>query len=279
MDAWAQRPEPPTEEACAAYHRTAYSEWQQLSKAKLACMSATPPHITIAPECGLLSRQVHMSTQAWPHCSNPAQECATLIRLDDSYACIDEAKRNAGKLRDEDNKLMTLKRAEQKIRDAQEDFAAGMHVMNDPKQFFEQKLASYLKKNFLGDFSLDDARGQFTQRGRTVMQETYDYLFGHSAGDPSLRASNPIIAAIQGASADELRRVHSQTIHDLEEALVSMDDISRSAFSGATTARSKPATPAASARAEECAILDSPGRTRLAVDEPEKFLALSARCK
>jgi hypothetical protein len=288
----AQRPNPPTEAACKAYHRSAYSEWQQLRKAQLACMQNTLPDIRIATECGHLSHQVHRSLRAWPHCFDPVRECTMLIRLDDSYACMKEARIDARKLQEQETRLEALKEAERRIREGQDNIANGIAALDDPKQFLKEKLGAYVERKYLSEASIDDVGGQFTQRGMTVMQETYDYLFGHTAGNPALHASNPIIAAIQGASADALRRVHSQTIHDLEQTLVSMDGISQSAFSSAPS-RPAPMTapaprwvpapqaarPAASIRAGDCAILDSPRRTQLATEEPERYQALRARCK
>ncbi len=297
-DALPQRPDPPTEAGCAAYQRAVHREWQEITNAHLACMSKTQAHIAIGRECDYVSHRVHTSTQAWPHCFHADQDCAVLVRQDDADACMKEARRDASKMSQADKTIMTLKDLEQKIQNGKKNVADGLHTLNDPEGFLREQLAAYLESKFLSNLSLNDARGQFTERGQTMMQETYDYLFSHTAGNPALRASNPIIAAIQGSSTDELRRVHSQLIHDLEDTLVSIDDLSRSAYSSAAmqssssvftrqaplaapaeNARSTGVRPASPARRpEECAILDSPSRTRLAVDEPERYQALSARC-
>jgi len=289
--ACAQRPEPPTEAACLAYHRAVFAESQQLHREISRCMSETEPLIGIGPECSIVSNRVVIGTQAWPQCTHAEQMCEVKARLDDSYDCMKQAARNTAEKRKAAETLALLEKAEKDFKRLRELAERGLSGLNDPEQFFKDRLGNYVEERLLDRLGMRDDQGHFTQRGITAMQETYDFLFARREGRPMAYADNPIIKLIQENAADRLHEVHSQVIHDFEASLIAMEDIAAelpgSSPAGFTVGHSPAAPSGASGRRvsakralpEECTILTSARRTQFANDEPERFQALIARCK
>ena len=289
--ACAQRPEPPTEAACLAYHRAVFAESQQLHSEVSRRMSETEPSIGIGPECSIVSNRVVMGTQAWPQCSHAEQICEVKARLDDTYDCMKQAARNTAEKRKAAEALARLEKTEKELKSLRESAERGLWGLNDPEQFFNERLAKYAEEWLLDRLGMRDDQGHFTQRGITAMQETYDFLFARREGRPMAYADNPIIKLIQENAADRLHEVHSQVIHDFEASLSAMEDIAANvpgSSPASFTAQRSPTAPdrasglrvsAKRALPEECAILTSARRTQFANDEPERFQALIARCR
>lgn len=64
---------------------------------------------------------------------------------------------------------------------------------------------------------LFEQNGDFSKRGLSLLQESYDFIYGKSIGNKDvLLERNPIVQAIQGTAAQEIRRVHSDSIRNIE---------------------------------------------------------------
>jgi hypothetical protein len=217
---------------------------------------------------------------AWPHCSNATahQQCALHRASDEGYACLKEARLLASQAEKNRLALADLNKAESAVRTAASTWSDIKEAWNDPARFAKEKLSGHVRNELLE--SLRDQRGQFTQRGTTTMQETYDFLFNRTIGNSSAYASNPVVGAIQGAAADEIRRAHSQSIAQMEQLTRTMADISIPK-SWQASPPSRVANPAPQARQSEpadCALLDGQAGANLAIDAPDKFEDLLRRC-
>lgn len=132
--------------------------------------------------------------------------------------------------------------------------------------------------------------GDFTQRGASLMQETYDFVYARTIGDKHAlmqKYNNPIIGAIQGVAAEEIRRIHGSIIHKFNTEVDGVIGliISDTAIS---TSEARPPTPTMPVIRRQqtthsndpgCAVLDGPERTDLAINSPEIFEQLVARCR
>jgi hypothetical protein len=124
-----------------------------------------------------------------------------------------------------------------------------------------------------------DKRGHLTAHGVTVAQETYDFLFDKTLGESRFYSQNPIINAIQGVVADEIRRFHSDTIFQAEQLVDDIHNLSDSLNSTDNQTQSfKPRPISSKLSNSECSILDGTGASDLAIDDPERFENLIKRC-
>lgn len=135
---------------------------------------------------------------------------------------------------------------------------------------------------------LFDRNGDYTQRGSSMMQETYDFVYARTLGNSHLFQTNPIISAIRGTAAEEIRTIHSSTIDKIDkDILESVDAILRAAPSANTSAQPesvlpRPATSAIRSHGPTdpaCAVLDGPRAAELSIDSPEAFERLVKRCR
>lgn len=64
---------------------------------------------------------------------------------------------------------------------------------------------------------LFEPNGDFSKKGQSLLQESYDFVYGRSIGNKdALLESNTIIQAIQGTAAEQIRRIHSDSIRNIE---------------------------------------------------------------
>lgn len=127
---------------------------------------------------------------------------------------------------------------------------------------------------------------QLSKNGTSLMQDLYGFLFGNTAGSTSLRSGNPVIASIQGDAASKIKAIHSSTLGEMETIGNLMDTfISIAPQAGRATQGHSPARqPTSTPRTEtvdsmlDCSLLDGPGRTELAVQQPDKFERLVEQC-
>jgi hypothetical protein len=288
-NSYGQRPDPVTVEGCRAYLHSAIEDHKKLIEDSLHCISATESHINYSMECSYSTRTIFRGYSAWPQCGNAQAECDALRRQDDAYQCLKEARAKATESEKAQLSIEALNKAEKKAKDLKSEGKDMINAWNDPQNFFKEKIGKYVKEEYLSEFKFDDVRGRFTERGESLIQQTYDFLFNKTAGNKALYASNPIISAIQGSAADELRRVHSQMIHDFEQlqkdaAAVSLPDSWRTNTPNQTAkffneSQTSMPSPPATPKMDECAVLDGPERTQMATEETEKFEALLERCK
>lgn len=62
-----------------------------------------------------------------------------------------------------------------------------------------------------------EPNGEFSKRGTSLLQESYDFVYGKTIGNRTLLLErNPIVQAIQGTAAQEIRRIHSDSIRNIE---------------------------------------------------------------
>lgn len=140
-------------------------------------------------------------------------------------------------------------------------------------------------KGTLAALYLTQPEAFVTPQGFSLSMETYNFLFSKSAGNSSLYSSNPVIAAIQGQSANHLRKIQSMMFGQLDVGVNQMslitqniksDYVDRSTYQGTTPNSSvKPA----SRGATECSVLDSDERTDLSINQPEEFERLLKKCR
>ena len=127
-----------------------------------------------------------------------------------------------------------------------------------------------------------------SQKGNGLMFELYSFLHGQMTTLNGSLQQNEIIRAIQGSAMGELKAIHSNLFAELQNATNLLD----STITDSTPARAMRATERQSIRAAptpisrspsitedaDCRLLDGPGRTDLAVSEPERYERLVEKC-
>lgn len=279
-----QRPVPPSIEGCRAYLQQVIAQLRTSGARSTSCMKKTSPRIEYHVQvCNSRTHMLQDGYTAWGQCFEEANECRLLNAQDDAYSCMREARQHATETQKNQLALESLNKAESAVREARSNFSDVKSAWNDPKRFMREKVASRLQAGVMPD--LEDSRGRFTKRGETLTQETYDFLFKRTIGNQDLYASNPIIGAIQGSTADEIRRAHREAIYLMEQLpKMASDQSIPPAWKSETTdfipqPPPRPVASGPSRGADDCAILDGPQRADLAMDEPERFEALVRRCQ
>ena len=229
--------------------------------------------------------------QAWPECQDAIadSQCALIrTRDNDLPACFAEARANA-------SRVEQAKLAMAEFNEGESQFKRSINLAkdiesawNDPRRFIAEKVKTkteeWITENLL------DANGRFTERGQTLAQQTYDFIFNRTTGNAGLFAGNPIIAGIQRSAADQIYRAHSQALHELEGVVNQMGELKVSAPTVLApralapkprpqNASSGTTLPPPSIVPAECAILDGDARTDLAINDPERYERLVARCR
>ena len=140
-----------------------------------------------------------------------------------------------------------------------------------------------------------DRSGDFTQRGSSLMQDTYDFVYARTIGDKHAlmqKYNNPIINAIQGTAADEIKRIHSSIVFKIDadigggiDSIISATTSPRPA-SQSIRQQSPINTPSLSRQQQTsspndpaCAVLDGPERTDFSINSPEAFEQLVIKCR
>jgi len=142
---------------------------------------------------------------------------------------------------------------------------------------------------------LFDRNGDFSQRGSSLMQDTYDFVYARTIGDKNAlmqKYNNPIINAIQGTAAEEIKRIHSSVISKIDnEIIMGIESIvaatktpssqlipnhqSSSTSQPTLTPLKQHGTPTD----PTCAVLDGPDRTDLSINSPEVYEQLVIKCR
>jgi hypothetical protein len=279
-----QRPVPPSVEGCRAYLHQLIKRMSALNEKSLSCMSHTDPHIVFHVQvCNYSGHRMVDGYQAWPQCSNDAEECQLLDAEKDAYSCLDEAyAKNATDTEKRMRTVESLNKAESAVKELHSNFNNIKRAWDDPMQFMKEKIGSRVQSELIP--KLDDGTGHFTHRGEKLTQETYDYIFKKTIGNKSLMSSNPIIQAIQGSAAEEINKAFSDSIYQMDQLQKSMSDVSLPPTWRGENQSSKPqpavrsTQQARSKSGDDCGLLDGPGHADLAMDEPEKYAELIRRC-
>ena len=133
--------------------------------------------------------------------------------------------------------------------------------------------------------------GDLSARSNSWLQESYDFVYGKTIGNERMmlkKHQNPIIQAIQGTAAGEIRRIHTGIIAKIDgeiedgffqiTAPASAIRLSVPLFSFPPATTTAP-TSAVDSGDPSCRTLDGPGRTALAIDRPEEFERLVEKCR
>lgn len=283
------RPYPPTEASCRAYQQAAWGRLSQIYREIQTCHQRHS-RVDYGRHCDTLRRTVVTKVVGWADCDGWEEEiCAMQSQVHDGYSCLQEARKQEDReraarqqaerereatIRARENAIKQYNDTERRVRDLQSTYSDLRAAWNDPKRFVVERLARRVNDSVLAE--LYNRNGEFTARGRSSMQETYDFLFNRTLGNSSLRSSNPIIAAIQGSAADEIRRAHGESMAQMDQVIAQIRDFSPS------LPQSPRAVPSPSSRSgsghDDCALLDGAGRTDFAINEPDRFEALVRRC-
>ncbi len=140
-----------------------------------------------------------------------------------------------------------------------------------------------------------DRSGEFTQRGSSLMQDTYDFVYARTIGDKHAlmqKFNNPIINAIQGTAADEIKRIHSSMVFKIDKEIgMGIDSIISTSTSPLSASgslqRQSAVEPLGHSRKQQtssmndpaCAVLDGPERTDFSINSPEAFEQLVIKCR
>lgn len=139
-----------------------------------------------------------------------------------------------------------------------------------------------------------ERNGEFSQRGSSLMQDTYDFVYARTISDKNMllqKYNNPIINAIQGTAAEEIKRVHSSIVSKIDTEIGAGIDsiISESSAPASRLLRQQSQVPIKQnpSRNQQttpptdptCAILDGPERTDFSINSPEAFEKLIIKCR
>jgi hypothetical protein len=264
-------PSPPTIEGCRTFLQEVYSRKQANWTQVLQCMRQ-PPHWGYASECQ--HGRIVSTLQAWSQCERASEICELDAMQQEGEECYKQAQERAQAERKEkeadDAKRKKIDDAVNKANDYEKRIKDARDVYNDPVKFIRNKLSKKLSQNLLE--SMGVSSGKLTERGESLSRDTYDWLFGHTLGNSSLRSANPIISAIQGSAAEEIKKSFSST---LDQSQKLAEDIGKFSIPGASNAGGNRSPSPAS---DDCSLLNSSDRTDFAEDHPQEYSALVSRC-
>ncbi len=286
-----QPPTNPTIEDCRTYRHAIHLSLQETHRQYSACTRERAPQIRRGKYCTWSGNIKTDELRAWPECSEAIAdtECSLIkAQQRDVPACFAEATANATATEKSKLAMAEFNGVESQAKKIQSLARDIESAWNDPKRFIAEKIKTkteeWIKRNLL------DANGRFTERGQTLAQESYDFIFNSTLGNAGIYSNNPIIAGIQRSAADNIKRAHSQAIRDLERLIEETQQISIPSSPGTPPYRSSVSVPSTtsttvgpsstrpSAPSANCAILDTEARTDLAINEPERYEQLLMRC-
>lgn len=274
-------PNPPTIEGCHEFIQQRRERIHQILEAKSICYKTTSVKMGRGKECMWSSNRVRTGFLAWPHCtdSTAEEECTLLRKSKDIGQCFKSARQEAQENEKHQLAIEAYNKAENNYHEVQSHINDIQDAWNNPRRFMKEKIGQYVRSQLL--VGLQDNRGDFTDRGKSLTQETYDFIFSKTAGNRSLYSSNPIIAAIQDSAANEIRNAHGMAISQIEKIQKDIDKIGRIELKSNPGSHSRSTKRRApnSSNSDECAILDRPESGDLAIDHPDRFEILVSRCQ
>ena len=239
-------PSNPSIENCRELGRSRHERIMEIHRESSRCMAqsgsfqgiGSPPN----PSCSNFAPyQVTMIVTGYPQCFQREEELCLLHRAESEVtSCFSAARAKAKSDEFLQEQFEKFNRIEKKINNLR-----GL-VKNPSKTYWdivETRLPSRYKaqlgldvevinRNLVGNqirraytpggdslvvVKLFEQNGDFSKRGLSLVQESYDFVYGKSIGKKDvLLERNPIIQAIQGTAAQEIRRIHSDSIRNLE---------------------------------------------------------------
>lgn len=286
-------PEIPTAAECQAFQSQVSGEiasyWSQQTK----CMTTPSGSLADpAPTCKEFpTPHIVLERQGWAHCQTQEDRLCSLYNLrNDAKECFriaqERSRERENKKDDELRKLKDADRASKKFDEQIRTVRDGIESFTDPKKFYDKVLSKNLGAPL--ELHVFDRNKEFTKSGQSMMQETYDYLFGKTIGNEHLRDRNPIISAIQGSTADEIRRLHSYTIFQAENALAQLNSFDVNATTNNPSKR-LPVEPIKRSGSDRnsgtdganaaCSEIDSQKGQRLKQSDPSRYQSIKNACE
>jgi hypothetical protein len=279
-----QRPLEETVEACEGYHHAAWQMLHAEYERSSRCRSTTRANIGPGRECGMLTKTVRSTILAWPQCGNPDEECALRIAFDDSFDCMNAARKRQ---REKDNEasqhLSQMKDSEDALNKVKDAYS----FLDDPREYITNRIidkANQSSQTQLRQYFFDE-KGKITPLGTQDANDLYAWGFGKITISNKALSENALIRAIQNSSFTSIGNFQQQMISEMLGLKSSIKNFGselnspQSAYTKAAPAIPTKKTPRP-AVAPECAILsDGLKSSDLSIDHPEEFERLIARCR
>lgn len=263
----AQMPSHPTQQSCLAFNKAVTDEGREIYRQKSACMTG-PAHISDGVECDQLKGTLRKTLSAWPQCDEfERQICVQWKKRNQVRECFKMVQNNQPDSEHNQKTIQDINTAEAAVNELVEKFNTASDAWTDPKRFIAETVAEKINKNLLPELT---HQGEFTERGKTIAQETYDFIFNKSAGNRQLYSGNPVIAAIQGNAAQKLYNAHTATLLQLEGLSGEINNL--------TWKSERASRPANTSPEYDCSVLDTPEGIELGSRDPQQFKALVLRC-
>jgi hypothetical protein len=272
-------PAPPdiqTTKSCTDYLQATHEALQAEYKARHECMKS-PAHFGMQQGCSSDGHLAPPSISAWPNCGNAEHECALIRAQNDAYDCLKHARRKSSESNERQQKLKEIADAQKQAKGLLDRAKNATKFIENPAAFMNEYIANRVDSQTMQ--GIFDRRGRLTGHGVTIAQETYDFLFDNTLGNGKFYNENPIVKAIQGSAADELRRIHSDVIFQSEQLIDDIQNFSVLSNTATTQSHSFQPTPISSQSSDsECSVLDGPNASDLAIDDPRRFENLIKLC-
>lgn len=278
-----QRPVVETVEACESYHHAAWKMLHAEYESSSRCRSSTRAKIGPGKECGMLTKTVRSTILAWPQCGNPEAECALRIAFDDSFDCMNSArKKQREKEKEASRYLSEMKDTEAALNKVKDVYS----FINDPEEYVKKKIIEKANRETqvqLREYFFDE-NGKITPLGKKDADDLYAWGFGKITISNKALSSNKLIRAIQNSSFTSIGNFQQQMISEMLGLKSSIKSFGAElGFPAPTYTKSIPVTPVKQAQksssAPECAILNDGVRASdLSIDNPDAFERLVARC-
>lgn len=239
------------------------------------CMRVEPVKIGYGLECpGFSGETVRRTLRAYPQCDYTE---ATMCRVNAALSHQVKACYANAKVTESSKEIVIATEQSRQLQSAWGIYQ-NLKELTNPSAFVSSWVKGRVSDGVLSE--IQDQRGQFTQRGQTMLQEAYEWLFQGTIGNVDVRSTNPIISAIQGEAAEKIRAAHSQAISEWAEVEASLSSFNSQSSQQSNTRSliSLGSVETGKLHPEECRLLDGPQADRMAVERPEAFDALMKKC-
>lgn len=297
-----QPPWPLTVKACQAYVQQAHAYLKAAYSGYFACSAESPSTSRLAPgkSCNALTRKVYSSLTIYPGCSNhQVRICDGWQKTDDAYQCLKEATQQEAAGNKERRKI--AQENLDRLRDARTQIAKGAAVMDasmrlasDWRVHAREVIAPRLGKS--AGRELIDLSFRSDIQSMKRQQTIVDVVLADGQGTVLGRGmSDPLVREIADTSLGYSRIVLNQVANavlDLNSQVSEIGSQMLTAYKtshGPSDFRPEPVRPMQAGPAgpgiqrrqatDECAVLQTPAATDMAIDEPGRFNALRKRCQ